>query len=625
MRRQAAVFVGATVLLGAAVCAYSGWDLTTRPLSWEWIVLLTLTAVAGWATLRFPDLPISYSVSDTFSIIAALIVGPSAGALTAALEGLVLSYRMLHVRRSMYRVLFNMACLATATWVAGKVFFVLAGSQPFSGGPAGALRLLLLLAAFGFIHFGLNSGIVAIVIGLERRAPILPIWRDLARELWVSSLGGVFAAMLMLVLARNGTTLGTLILIAPLPVIIHVTLRHVLGRAEDQIGHLGKMNTVYLATIEALAQAVDAKDHVTHDHVRRVQENSLRLAHALGVRDEKEIQALKAASLLHDIGKIAIPEHILNKPGRLTVPEFEIMKRHAAIGADILAVIGFPYPLVPIVRHHHESWDGSGYPDGIAGEQIPIGARILQVVDCFDALTSDRPYRPRLENAEALQIVADRSGTMYDPQVVAALVELHTTDAVGLAVEALPASASQPGPAVVATPEQILVGAGEQLSLEAFFDLGRALCAPVSAAHVGDTLWSHLRDHIPGSAFVLYVYEPATDALAPAFRSGEPTVAAGTRVPLGDRLSGWVAAAGQTIVNSDARLDLDPDVRDRTTLQSALAVPVSREGRTCGVLAFYSRRANAFDERHQRLAEAAAYVAASALHTIAPRLTAVAV
>ena len=179
------------------------------------------------------------------------------------------------------------------------------------------------------------------------------------------------------------------------------------------------------ATIEALAQTIDAKDQVTHDHIRRVQENSVRLAHALDVTDEADIQALKAASLLHDVGKISVPEHILNKPGRLTAPEMEIMRRHAPVGADILSVIGFPYPVVPIVRHHHENWDGTGYPDGLAGDAIPIGARILMVVDCFDALTSDRPYRPRFEPVAALQVLTDRRGTMYDPRVVDAFLELH--------------------------------------------------------------------------------------------------------------------------------------------------------------------------------------------------------
>ena len=145
----------------------------------------------------------------------------------------------------------------------------------------------------------------------------------------------------------------------------------------------------------------------------------------LGITDALTLQAIEAAALLHDTGKIAVPEHILNKPGKLTPAEFEKMKLHAPIGAEILSAIEFPYPVVPIVRHHHENWDGTGYPDRIAGEAIPIGARILSVVDCFDALTSDRPYRRRMSNADALAILIERRGTMYDPAIVDTFVRVY--------------------------------------------------------------------------------------------------------------------------------------------------------------------------------------------------------
>ena len=160
---------------------------------------------------------------------------------------------------------------------------------------------------------------------------------------------------------------------------------------------------LYLSTIEALAMAVDAKDQITHGHIRRVQVYAVELAKRLGVHEERQLRAIETAALLHDMGKLAIPEHILNKPGKLTDAEFDKMKRHADIGADLLSSVRFPYPVVPIVRHHHEAWDGSGYPSGIARTDIPLGARILSVVDCFDA-HSDRPYRPRLEKDEAFRI-----------------------------------------------------------------------------------------------------------------------------------------------------------------------------------------------------------------------------
>jgi putative nucleotidyltransferase with HDIG domain len=612
--------VAATIAAGAVLCIHSAWQLSHGPFSSSWAVLLALTAAAGWATLRVPSMPISFSISDTFTIVAALIVGPAAGALTAALDGLVLSFRMANDKRSAGRVLFNMASLALATWTAGQVFFLSGDAAPLQAGPLGALVLMLRLGAFGVVHFGLNSGLVAVAVAWQRGTAVSAIWREHFAGLWLSTLGGVFAALLMMVLSRP-TPLETLILIAPLPVILYITLRHALGRAEDQIHHLGKMNRVYLATIEALAHAVDAKDHVTHDHVRRVQENALRLATALGVRDDADLQAIKAASLLHDIGKIAIPEHILNKPGKLTAPEFEIMKRHAAIGADILAVIGFPYPLVPIVRHHHENWDGTGYPDGLAGEAIPIGARILQVVDCYDALTSDRPYRPAMSARDALGIVHGRRGTMYDPRVVDAMVALHAAGG------ALAPAASRTSPAPSAPPaaaQQAAAAAPAAAPYVAFARLGAELALTFDLRQTVDAVGKHAAAALPAEAIVLFEYDRDSDALLPAATAGTTTFAPDTLVPLGTRVSGWVAATRRAFLNGDARLDLE-GAPGTGALRSVLAVPVLSQSELVGVLAFYATRPDAFTEAQQAYAEALAEIVAPALRDAAPRLRAVAV
>jgi putative nucleotidyltransferase with HDIG domain len=449
---------------------------------------------------------------------------------------------------------------------------------------------------------------VAAAVGLETRKSPIAIWREHFVGLWVTYLGSTLASMLMLVLTHDWQgqplhPIEVLLLIVPLPVILYVTFSHAIGRAQDQIEHLGGMNRIYVATIEALAQTIDAKDQVTHDHIRRVQDNSVRLARELGVTDEGEIQALKAASLLHDVGKISVPEHILNKPGRLTAPELEIMRRHAPVGADILSVIGFPYPVVPIVRHHHENWDGSGYPDGLAGEAIPIGARILMVVDCFDALTSDRPYRPRFEPAAALQVLTDRRGTMYDPRVVDGFLELH---AAGLNDVPPATRAPVADPHVVVESVAAAVDASGH-DLAAFYKLGRELSQPPRGAHeIGEAIWRALQHEVGATACVLFVYDESCDALAPVFSAGAATVGPTSRISLGQRLSGWVAATRTPIINSDARLDLDAEVRDRSTLQSALAVPVGTGEHVGGVLTFYSDRPTAFTPAHQRMAEASA-------------------
>ena len=194
--------------------------------------------------------------------------------------------------------------------------------------------------------------------------------------------------------------------------ILYLTFRESMARVADANSHIAELNQLYLATVQTLAAAIDAKDQVTHGHIKRVQHYAKGLAVAVGVRNDIQLKAIQAAAVLHDTGKIAIPEAILNKPGPLTFEEFEVMKQHAAVGADIISSVNFPYRFEPIVRHHHEHWNGTGYPDGLMGTSIPIRARILAVVDCFDALTSDRPYRGRLSDSEAVQILLDRRGSM---------------------------------------------------------------------------------------------------------------------------------------------------------------------------------------------------------------------
>ncbi len=201
----------------------------------------------------------------------------------------------------------------------------------------------------------------------------------------------------------------TTFLALPVVYTIFRSYRLYLGRLESEKLHAEQIAALHLRTIEALALAIEAKDDSTHQHLQRVQIYALELGKKLGL-NESELQALRAASILHDIGKLAVPEHIISKPGKLTVEEFEKMKIHPIVGAEILARVEFPYDVVPIVRSHHEKWNGNGYPDGLAGEAIPLGARILASVDCLDALASDRQYRRALPLDEAMATVVAESG-----------------------------------------------------------------------------------------------------------------------------------------------------------------------------------------------------------------------
>lgn len=224
-----------------------------------------------------------------------------------------------------------------------------------------------------------------------------------------------------LAVVRTFSGLGVVI---PILLISYLAVRASIAKAEDANRQLKEVNRVYLSTVETLATAIDSKDQVRSHNIRRVQNYALALARAVGIEGEPDLKAIEAAVLLHDMGKLSVPAFILNKPGKLTPAEFERVKQHVTVASEILSQVDFPYPVVPVVRHHHEHWDGTGYPDRLKGEAIPLGARVMAVVDCFDALTSHRPYRPALANEEARRIILDRRGSAFDPRVVDAFLDV---------------------------------------------------------------------------------------------------------------------------------------------------------------------------------------------------------
>src|SRR5262249_22039939 len=379
-----------------------------------WVAIPALTILAGCFRLRFASVTANIAIDDTFFIATTLLFGPGPGALTTAAAALLFSLQRRHILR---RVLFNMTGHAVSMGIAAQVFFILAGVPPLSVGGTPIAPLVGPLVALTVVYFALNSGLTAIAVGLDTRQSPVEVWKRNFRWLWIGYLGSASIAFCMVLLLQQHSV-SAVAMVVPLFAVFYLTLRATFGRLDDAKRHLDDMDRLYLSTVETLAMAIDAKDDCTHSHVRRVQAYAVGLARALGVVDEPGLKAIEAAALLHDTGKLAVPEHILNKPGKLTESEFEKMKQHVDVGADILSLVDFPYPVVPIVRAHHENWDGSGYPRGIRGEDIPIGARILSVVDCFDALTSDRPYRRAMTDQAAIAILVERRGRMYDPKVV---------------------------------------------------------------------------------------------------------------------------------------------------------------------------------------------------------------
>lgn len=573
--------------LGLLVVGHCISMLLAEPIGWEWAVLAGLTLLSGSFTVRVPSFQARISVSETFVFTSVLLFGIPAGTLTVALDTLVAALSSRRRAREPLRVLFNLASASLSIFCAGHVFYWLSGVDPLSQAPTRVPELLWPLVGMTSVHFLLNSGLVAAALSTERKESAFAIWRRIFPWLSINYFGGASVAALLVSYTRTVDFMAFGIIV-PLLVISYLTYKTALGRVEDAVVHVGEVHRLYLSTIETLATAIDAKDQVTHGHIRRVQRFALGLANKLGIKDPLQLQALEAAALLHDMGKIAVPEHILNKPSRLTVGEFEKMKLHASVGADILSSIKFPYPVVPIVRHHHENWNGTGYPDGLRTTQIPLGARILAVVDCFDALTSDRPYRPRMTDSDAIEILMERRGVMYDPLVVDHFVTFKDELS-----DASTSSLEEPN-----NVEEVMNPNAETIKDHAISPL--AIAAPFDGnlpelQRAVRMVLAAINKEISSVLSVVYLKERSRDVLfvvdSLGMQSGGVT---GMTVALGSKVTGWVAATGTPIINTDARLELSASIGlDRDTLCAAL--PIRSASEIVGVLLVNRHQSRPFD------------------------------
>ena len=615
------IYVLTTSTVGLVIVAESLWQLSVRPPGVEWLLLAALTLLTGSFTVKLPSLPAKISVSDTFVFTSVLLFGPAAGTITVVLDALVISLWMNRPRRRPMRVLFNATAPAIAIRSASEVFFYLSAAAPGEIGRNDIGQLIAPVFAFAFLYFFINTALVAGALATEQNQSPIRIWIENFPVVSTSYFVGSSIAMLI-VAYTDQIDATVLSIILPLLVISYLTFRTSMGRLDDANKHVGQLNELYLSTIEALAMAVDAKDQITHGHIRRVQVYAVELARRLGIKEDRHLKALEAAALLHDMGKLAIPEHILNKPGQLTPAEFDKMKRHADIGADLLSSIKFPYPVVPIVRHHHENWDGSGYPSGISRTDIPLGARILSVVDCFDALTSDRPYRPRLTAEEAFQVLRDRRGSMYDPIVVDAFVAAYADIAPSATIASEQARSlvppfyhSEPNAPALKDISENAAQASRLAQFSSELEHSQGIAQAMSVVH------QYVRLLTPASVCAFFRYSVDTDMLTCSDASKEAEhLLVGLTMKKGERISGWVAANESIIANSDATLDLSQIASQfDPKLSSAIAAPLLIRGRLLGVLAAYATRKDPFtnDDRYafERIASALASRLAVAAQT----------
>jgi len=534
-----------------------------------WMVLAVLTVGSGFFVVKMPGVSATLSISETFLFTQLLLFGPAAATVTATIDGFASSW----FRRNLTpaRLLFNVTEPAVSLAATAGVMTMAQGS-----GSAHPMRVTVAVLLGAVVYLCANIGLTGLALAANTgRSPFGRWFRELP-WLWLNYVGG--AALALIVASTGEFVWYAVALTIPVLSLIYFTFHRTATGVEEARRHIQEVNDLHLSTVETLALAVDAKDQITHGHIRRVQRNARILAGELGIADPALLKAIDTAGLLHDIGKLAIPDHLLNKPGHLTPAEYEQIKRHAPIGAEMLAVVNFPYPLVPIIRHHHENWDGTGYPDGLKGEQIPLFARVLAVVDCYDALTSDRPYRRAMTAAQAVAMICDRVGTMYDPAVVAAFMRVQPLLPVGSQVAA---GESGEWKGSDARSKNHQTRSDEQIA---------------QAAH-------RILAETTARLVVWYRHDVASGRLVAHVAVGlDVDRVRGRAIPAASGITGWVAITKRSITNSDPSLDFLAAGADPGPLAagSALAIPVNQTDAVSDVLTIYSHQANCFSSADER-------------------------
>jgi diguanylate cyclase (GGDEF)-like protein/putative nucleotidyltransferase with HDIG domain len=616
MSKRATLFIATTAAMGMLILAHSLWHWQSDDLA-RFVCYLLIATLASGLKIRLPGIDGTMSVNFLFILLGVLEMSLPETLLigcTASLAQCVWSARR---KADPAKVLFNVfSMMANAIALSYFAFHrlekILGESTP------------LLLVITALIFFLANTLPVSIIISLTEGKSPRKVWSEC--YFWSFPYYLVGAAVVFFVaIVNKHTGWQTTLMILPVIYWVYRSYRLYLGRleaekkqVETEKRHAEDVAKLHLRTIEALALAIEAKDHTTHKHLQRVRVYAIEIAKELGFSTE-EIEALCAAALLHDIGKLAIPEHIINKPGRLTPEEFEKMKIHPIVGSEILQRVAFPYPVAPIVRAHHERWDGSGYPDGLKGEQIPRGARVLAAVDCLDALASHRQYRNALPLDAAMDAVVGMSGSSFDPAVVEVLRRRYReleamahssgdSDEPGFSVQVRndrdvkPAAGyEQTAPSSNDTDFLSSIASARQ-EAQTMFELSQDLGNSLSLGETLSVLSIRLRKLVPYDSMAVFLLH--NDRLVPELVSGDNfRLLSSLNIKVGDGICGWVAENRKPIVNGDPNIEAgyDPDPAKFITQRSVLAVPLEGLSGVVGVLALYRAEQDAFAVDHLRI------------------------
>jgi diguanylate cyclase (GGDEF)-like protein/putative nucleotidyltransferase with HDIG domain len=618
--RPARLYVGGVIAIGLTLMVLRLPDATfAQPVLFVGLLVLSSMTAALKVHLPLTTSGSTMSVSYAVDFASLLLLGPHETMLVAAGSAFSQCHLNSKNRNPLHRTLFSVASLVITVQAAGFAFQILGGT----GSTMPLTQLARPLVGAATVYFLLNTGLIATAIALSTRTTILSTWNN--NFLWSAPsyfVGAGSAALAASFVAHAGYWVAPLTF-APL-YLTYRTYKVYMGRIEDEQRHVQQTSDLHLATIEALARAIDAKDQTTQMHIRRVQVYAAGLARAAGLT-EAEIQGVKTAALLHDIGKLAVPEHILSKPGPLTQEEFQKIRIHPQVGAEIIAAVPFPYPVAPLILSHHERWDGKGYPQGLVGDEIPVGARILTIVDYYDAVTTERPYHKALTSESAIGLLKHEAGRALDPKLVPQFVELLPSLAAELAAAAgheehVEPAQTLPGstavglvPAATSAFENIALAHRE---IYALYEIAQSMGTSLGVSDTMALISSKLSKIVSWSGCALFLHNPETDSLRCRFAAGvdAPKLLDAT-LKVGHGLSGWVARNRRTLINGDPRVTFEAaGIGGDLALNSAIVCPLVYNDTFIGCLGLYHVEPNHYNEDHRRLLERIAEQAGAVIH-----------
>src|SRR5882672_8614258 len=641
--------IGALLLCSALISTARLPLLTTAGLL-SWLVLLALTLAASRFTVSITTtVGVSQSrksVADALVFLAVILyavppantAGPAT--LLAAIVGFVSTYGLASRKESISTTAIAVISTFLSASCYGFLASIFANDLPLSVGQSLPLNALLVpLCVLAILQYFLSTlSTVYFLNVVDGKPRVLPSQESIVWTLTTQVAGA--ASAVLFYAAIKGAGLPFIILGLLITGLVHLLYRFNERRLEEikrgeaeRRRHVEEMATIHMNTIESLAIAIDAKDQTTHGHVRRTQIYASEMGKLLKVGG-KEVQALFAGALLHDIGKLAVPEYILNKPGKLTEAEFAKMKIHPTVGGDILRRVNFPYPVEDIVRYHHEKWDGSGYPKGLKGESIPLVARIISVVDFYDATRCDRPYRKGMKREDSLALLTSMAGSAFDPRVVNKFIEHveefdRLIDAEDIQ-EQVDSEIAEHDYATKTKPDaglaDDLLGTPDNEGFKSITDAQREVFALHeiaqtigSSLNLNDTVTlvsNKLRAIVPFDTCIIFVVDEKSGRAVAAHVAGEDIeVFKFRRMNVGDGITGWVIANARSMCNASPELDLVGVPEEIAKhYRGVLVSPLVREDGAFGAITLYSKSRTSYTTEHVRLLESVCQHASSALN-----------